>query len=176
MRRAALARSGLFVLLGAAALAIAPRETELEVHFSPRGGCEGQIVAKIGQARQAILVQAYSFTSAPIASALVGARARGVDVRVILDRSQPTARGSRWPELLAGGVPTSIDAGHAIAHNKLIVIDDAIVLTGSYNFTRSAEHANAENLLTVRSAALAARYAANWRGHQAHSTPLVRRR
>ncbi len=67
------------------------------------------------------------------------------------------------------GVATFIDAEHAIAHNKVMVIDGRVVITGSFNFTKAAEEKNAENLLVVRDADLAARYADNWERHLAHS-------
>jgi len=62
-----------------------------------------------------------------------------------------------------------IDAKHAIAHNKIMVIDGEVVITGSFNFTKAAEEHNAENLLVIRDAALAERYAANWKAHAEHS-------
>ena len=65
----------------------------------------------------------------------------------------------------------SIDARHAIAHNKIMVIDGEVVLTGSFNFTSQAEHSNAENLLAIGDSAMAAKYAANWSAHAAHSEP-----
>ena len=66
-----------------------------------------------------------------------------------------------------------IDAAHAIAHNKVMVIDGEVVVTGSFNFTRQAENENAENLLVIRDGDLAERYLANWHAHEAHSQPYV---
>ena len=143
------------------------------VCFSPRGGCTQQIIDAIGSARQTILVQAYSFTSRPIAEALIAAHGRGVAVEVIADSSQRTERQSLIGRMAEAGVPVRIDAAHAIAHNKVMILDGETVLTGSFNFTRAAEERNAENLLTIRDRALADRYTANWRTHAAHS-PLLR--
>jgi phosphatidylserine/phosphatidylglycerophosphate/cardiolipin synthase-like enzyme len=114
-------------------------------------------------------VQAYSFTSAPIAKALVDAHRRGVKVTVILDKSQRTERCSEADFLLHADIPTFIDAKHAIAHNKIMVIDGKTILTGSFNFTKAAEMNNAENLLVIQDAALAAKYTANWQAHLKHS-------
>ena len=61
------------------------------------------------------------------------------------------------------GIPVLIDAKHAIAHNKVMVIDDETIVTGSFNFTNQAEHSNAENLLVIRSRSLAEAYTANWK-------------
>ena len=143
------------------------------VYFSPHGGCTEEVVKEIGQARASVLVQAYSFTSAPIAQALVEAHRRGVDVEVILDKSQRTEHHSSAGSLAKAGVPVEIDAAHAIAHNKVMVIDGRTVLTGSFNFTDSAEERNAENLVVIRDAEMAARYAANWRSHREHATPYL---
>lgn len=128
---------------------------------------------ELAAAKAHVLVQAYSFTSQPIARALAAAARRGVKVEVILDKSQRQEHHTAAPLLVQAGVPVEIDAAHAIAHNKVMVIDGETVLTGSFNFTTSAEERNAENLLVIRDAALAARYAKNWEAHRAHSTPYA---
>ena len=144
---------------------------EIEAYFSPRGGVTEAVVKELGKARGTVRVQAYSFTSAPIAKALVDARKRGVDVRVILDRSQRTEKYSSADFLVHSDIPTLIDDKHQIAHNKIMIIDGQTVLTGSFNFTKSAEENNAENLLILRNKDLAAKYTQNWDAHAAHSQP-----
>ncbi|MGO8697674.1 MAG: phospholipase D family protein [Limisphaerales bacterium] len=111
----------------------------IEVYFSPKGGCTEAVVNALNHAAKTVLVQAYSFTSAPIAKALVDAHRRGVKVEVILDKSQRTERYSSADFVAHAGIPTYIDAVHAIAHNKIMVIDGYEVLTGSFNFTKAAE-------------------------------------
>jgi phosphatidylserine/phosphatidylglycerophosphate/cardiolipin synthase-like enzyme len=139
------------------------------VYFSPKGGCTKAIVNELDSAKKTILVQAYSFTSAPIAKALRDAHKRVVRVEVVLDKSNKTAKYSSADFLLNASIPTLIDSAHAIGHNKVMVIDDEIVITGSFNFTKAAEDNNAENLLILRDKALAEKYTANWRLHSAHS-------
>jgi phosphatidylserine/phosphatidylglycerophosphate/cardiolipin synthase-like enzyme len=141
----------------------------VQVYFSPRGGATQAVVDALDHATNSILVQAYSFTSAPIAKALVGSYRRGVQVHVILDASQRTEKYSEADFLQNSEIPTLIDAQHAIAHNKIIVIDDYLVLTGSFNFTKAAEEKNAENLLVINDPSLAKRYLDNWHAHEAHS-------
>jgi phosphatidylserine/phosphatidylglycerophosphate/cardiolipin synthase-like enzyme len=153
---------------------IVPREplaspSSIAVYFSPKGGCTDAVVQELQAASTSVLVQAYSFTSAPIAKALVAAHERGVKVQVILDKSQRTEKYSSATFLEHAGIPTFIDAAHAIAHNKVMVIDGQTVLTGSFNFTTAAEQHNAENLLVLRDPSLADRYAANWQAHLLHS-------
>ncbi len=147
--------------------------SDIQVFFSPKGGCTEAVVENVGKAKSTILVQAYSFTSAPIAKALVDAEKRGVKVQVILDKSQRTEKYSDADFLLHEGVPTFIDAKHAIAHNKIIIIDSHTVLTGSFNFTKAAEENNAENLLVIDDAALAKKYTENWQSHLGHSEPYA---
>ena len=143
----------------------------IEVYFSPKGGCTEAVVKELGKAKSTVLVQAYSFTNAPIAKALLNAHKRGVKVEVILDKSQRTEKYGEADFLVNVGIPTKIDAKHPIAHNKVIVIDGQAVITGSFNFTTAAEEKNAENLLVIRSSDLAAKYTANWQAHAAHSDP-----
>ena len=140
-----------------------------EVYFSPRGGCTEAIVKELGQAKSMVLVQAYSFTSAPIAKALLNVHKRGVKVEVILDKSQRTQKYSSATFLFNVGIPVKIDAQHAIAHNKVMIIDGDTVITGSFNFTRAAEENNAENLLVIHDRKLAERYTKNWEEHERHS-------
>jgi phosphatidylserine/phosphatidylglycerophosphate/cardiolipin synthase-like enzyme len=139
------------------------------VCFSPDGNCTDAIIKEIDSATAEILIQAYSFTSAPIAKALLNAHKRGVKVEAILDKSQRTANYSSATFLANSRIPTYIDAKHAIAHNKVMIIDKATVITGSFNFTKAAEEKNAENLLVIRSKELAGIYIENWYKHREHS-------
>ena len=150
------------------------RNTPVQLCFSPRGECTRAITKEISAARSEILVQAYSFTSAPIAKALLIAHKRGIKVQAILDKSQRKEKYTSATFLSNSGVPVLIDAAHAIAHNKIIIIDREIVITGSFNFTKAAEEKNAENLLIFRSRELAAKYIANWNEHKKHSEPYER--
>ena len=142
---------------------------QLQVYFSPKGGCTQAILEEIRGAKQFILVQAYSFTSAPIAGALVEAFRNGVRVEAVLDKSNKSANYSEATFLKNARVPTWIDGKHAIAHNKIIIIDGSTVITGSFNFTKAGEESNAENLLIIHSPELAARYIANFQEHKAHA-------
>ncbi len=149
------------------------REAKWNVYFSPHGGCTEAVVDALGKAKSTVLVQAYSFTSVPIAKALVEAHRRGVKVEVVLDKSQRTEKYSSATFLYNNGIPCFIDARHSIAHNKVMVIDSQTVITGSFNFTKAAEDNNAENLLVVQDADMAAKYAQNWDVHRQHSEPYT---
>lgn len=139
------------------------------VYFSPGGGATEAIVKALGRAQTSVYVQAFSFTSSPIAKALTQAQRRGVRVEAILDKSNLTDRYSAADFLVHAEIPTYIDSTHAIAHNKIMIIDGHLVITGSFNFTKAAESSNAENLLIIDDQELAARYLENWQLHARHS-------
>ena len=134
--------------------------------FSPDGHCSSLILEAISSARETVRVQAYSFTARPIAEALIDARRRGVDVAVIVDKSQTSERYSVMDLLTEAGIPLYVDYCCAIAHNKVMVIDSKKVVTGSYNFTQSAESRNAENLLVIDDDKMAKAYLDNWIIHR----------
>jgi phosphatidylserine/phosphatidylglycerophosphate/cardiolipin synthase-like enzyme len=153
-----------------------PASGTVEALFSPWDDAEGALVRAIGDARQSIHVQAYLLTSRVIARALNQARRRGVDVALLADAAMlANDRHSQIPWLAAQGVPVWLETRYAAAHNKIVLIDaarpDGIVITGSYNFTWSAQARNAENLLILRgNRALQQRYLANWQRHRAEAT------
>ena len=121
---------------GPVLFAIDPKAgSDWTVGFSPPGGCEAMVVAFINSAKDSVFVQAYSFTSAPIANALIDQKKAGRDVEVILDKSDPTEKGGQLQNLLIGGVTVFVDSKHAIAHNKVVIVDHLRVETGSFNYT-----------------------------------------
>jgi len=146
-----------------------PYTATYEVYFSPDGGCANAIIAEIGKAKTEILVQAYYLTADDIVRALAEAQKRGVLTKVILDnKSNATLESSKKDVLIQAGIRTYLDAAHPISHNKLMVIDNEVVITGSYNFTKNAER-NAENIVILRSKVLANGYIHNWMEHEMHS-------
>jgi phospholipase D len=164
----------------------------IAVCFTPAEHCAWWIVAAIDGAREEIRVQAYVLTAGDIIDALERAHRRGVDVEVILDRSQtheddadeaapllhaepvPPLPGPRSADILtAAGIPVWIDRVPGIAHNKAIIIDRHLVIGGSYNYTRAAETENAENVTRIDSAEVAAQFLANWQERQAASQPYA---
>jgi phosphatidylserine/phosphatidylglycerophosphate/cardiolipin synthase-like enzyme len=153
---------------------------EIQACFAPpvAGTCDPlvTVLQAINGARTAIRVQIYSLTLQEVVSALVRAKRRGVDVRVIVDRGQlhqDRNDSFRIANLASAGVPVLVDTVPGLMHNKLMVIDGETVLTGSFNYTWGAEHRNAENLLVVHDPALAAEYLRNWNQREAQSQPLI---
>jgi phosphatidylserine/phosphatidylglycerophosphate/cardiolipin synthase-like enzyme len=143
--------------------------TPIQVYFSPYGGCTKAIVDQIDSAKSEVLIQAYSFTSREIAAAIARAQKSGLQVEIILDKSNLSTKYSAADYTSHSGIPTYIDYMHAIAHNKVIIIDRETVITGSFNFTTAAEKNNAENLLIIENRELAKLYCDNWMKHKEHS-------
>ena len=147
------------------------------VYFSPKGGVTEAVVRELKASRREILVLAYSFSSKPIAEALIEAKTRGVQVEIVLDRSNEQEDYSDLHLFQEQGLAPLIDAQHAIAHNKLILIDQRTLITGSFNFTHQAEAENAENLLVVKGhPELIGLYRQNFQAHKSHSQVPSRKR
>jgi phosphatidylserine/phosphatidylglycerophosphate/cardiolipin synthase-like enzyme len=142
----------------------------VSAHFSPKGGCTEAVVREIQKAHREVLVLAYSFTSKPITDALIEAKKRGVKVEIVLDRSNEQDSYSTLALLAEKGLAPLLDSHHAIAHNKVMMIDRHTLITGSFNFTHQAEVENAENLLVLKGhGELMDHYRQDFEVHKGHS-------
>lgn len=131
----------------------APASGRVEAAFSPNGGAQGLVVKVIDSARSRVDVLAYSFTSPAITKALLDALHRGVKVRVVVDWKSNVAddRSGKARAALAALVVAGADVrtirAYAIHHDKVVIVDDRTVETGSFNFSSAAEQRNSENVL-----------------------------
>lgn len=152
--------------LSLSVLSAASASPVIEAGFSPSTGQQSAlalVVSGINGAQRQVLVAAYSFTSKPIATALINAKLRGVDVRVVADMKSNSAHYSAVTFLANKGVPVRLNGRYAIMHNKFMVIDSQDVQTGSFNYTQAAAQKNAENVLVLREVPdLAATYTQNF--------------
>jgi len=130
--------------------------------FSPDDGVQALLLATIDQATESVYLLAYALTADPISAALAAARDRGLTVAAVLDAGQVGASGADYPFLLESGIPVRLDGNPSRMHHKVLILDGHIVVTGSYNFTRSAEERNDENVLVIDSRDLAAQYLAEF--------------
>lgn len=152
------AASALLPLASAAApstAALAPAE----VFFSPGEGCVAAIQRFIGEAERTLEVCVFTVADDRLTDALLRAHRRGVRVRLLTDDDKVLDRGSDVRQLHAAGIPTRTDRSANHMHHKFAVADNRTLLTGSYNWTRSAAEHNLENLLITPDAALVRRYA-----------------
>lgn len=163
----------------AAGAAPMPATGTVEPIFTPGGDAEGAIVNALFEAKRSVRVQAYLITSRSVAYGLIEARRRGVDVQVLADRAMAVkGEYSLLPQLVANRIPVWLEVNYAIAHNKIIIIDgddaNGVLITGSFNFTRSAQTSNAENLLILRgNPELLKSYVDNWLRHREEAVPYA---
>ena len=139
------------------------------LYFTPPADAAKAVIDAIDQSRSEVLVQAYGFTHVAMAQALIGAHRRGVRVQVLLDEKSQSTNRNIIDMLNEAQVALRLDGQHAIAHNKVMIMDGQTVITGSYNFTNAAQSRNAENLLVLGSPELAQNYKDNWLKHWEHS-------
>jgi len=119
------------------------------VCFSRPERCDTLIAELLGSAKHYAYVAVYSFTSNFLADALIELKNRGVDVKVVIEEQQVNVKGSEYMRLKNAGVDVKIDGNSDLMHHKFVVIDDQLVITGSYNWSIAAEDRNDENLVVI---------------------------
>ena len=136
----------------------------LSVCFSPGGSCANQVVYWIGRANSSIHILMYSFTLDSIGNALIQAKQRkpNLDIRIVWDESGLEDAGSEYLKLLSAGFQMHVDHRSGLLHDKFAIIDGHIVLTGSFNWTNSANDTNRENLLVLDNPPIASAYEKNF--------------
>lgn len=151
-------------LFGAYSPADTPnRELEIdnvtvENYFGPEDEALSRLVELINGADSSIYFLTYSFTTDELAEAILSAKARGVEIQGVMDRGQAANAGGEFDRFIANGIDVRLDGEEGNMHNKVLIIDGEIVVTGSYNFSANAELRNDENLLVIHSSAVASMY------------------
>lgn len=156
----------------------APASAQIEAGFSPEGSAERLVIKTINAASISVRLAAYSFTSPNVVRALIGAKRRGVDVRVVVDESGPKAKsGESALNLLVGAsIPTRLNGNYAIHHDKYLIVDGRHVQTGSFNYSRAAANSNSENVIVIwHNPELAAAYLRHWDVRFAEAVAFKRR-
>jgi phospholipase D len=146
-------------------------DNTLEVAFTPNQQCQKKIIDCIEHAKTQIQIQAYGFTDYDIQKALLKAIQRGVKIQILLDKSNKNTKKSMFKELLCPQIQIRFDYVSGIAHNKIILIDNIMTITGSYNFTKSAYSKNAENVLFIRDSKTTEIYRKNFEKRWACALP-----
>jgi phosphatidylserine/phosphatidylglycerophosphate/cardiolipin synthase-like enzyme len=132
------------------------------VCFSRVDDCSSIIIKIIDSAEKYVYVAIYSFTLDSLGDALIRARDRGVDVKVVIEREQGEVKGSEYERLLKAGINVRLDGNKYLMHHKFMVVDGKIVVTGSYNWSYSAEENNDENMIVVSNPDVARLYEAEF--------------
>ncbi len=138
-------------------ISILEEQKILGVYFSPKGGCEDQIINWINLANSSIHILIYSFTLDSVSDALIEAYHRGVEVKVVFEKSQIGQYSEYW-KLHQAGIEVRNDTNSRLMHDKVMIVDGVIVLTGSFNWSWAAENSNNENLIVIRSTYIASLY------------------
>lgn len=131
---------------------------QVEVYFSPDDGVEDRIDEILRQAEKSIVFMVYSFTSDVLSETMLARARAGVEVRGVIERDQASNPGSDYMRFRQAGLDVRLDNNPRNMHHKVIIIDDSIVITGSYNFSRSAEEHNDENVLILYDVKLSEKY------------------
>lgn len=139
------------------------------LYFSPNGGCQQRIIERIIGAKERIFLQSLLLTNHFIIAAFQSVRQRNVPVSLILDARRYRISKLSVQKLKQMGAQIYLDGMHRSQHNKILVVDNRLVMTGSFNYTHCAEKDNAENLIELESEVLASLYTENWLFHKAHS-------
>ena len=133
--------------------------TQVEVYFSPDDGTIERLIALVQNAQDEILFMAYSFTDDDLALAMKEAAKSGIKVAGVMDKSQALGNtGGEYAHLLENGIDVRLDGNPYSMHHKALVIDDWIVVTGSYNLSNNAKTRNDENTLVIHSPEIAPLY------------------
>ena len=137
--------------------------TQIETFFSPDDETAVRIVELVEGAQDSIYFLAFSFTSDEIADAMLARASNGVSVSGVFEESQYHSNaGTEFNRLLDAGMDVRLDGNPFNMHHKVIIVDQSIVIFGSYNFSRSAEERNDENTLIVHNTDLAAQFMAEF--------------
>ncbi|EWG67621.1 MULTISPECIES: phospholipase D family nuclease [unclassified Enterobacter] len=137
----------------------------IEAGFSPEGTALQLVITTIETAQQEIRLMGYSFTSPVVVRALIGAKRRGVDVRVVLDERANTGKASvaAMNLLVNAGIPVRTVNSFKILHDKVLITDRKNTQLGSFNYSTSADRSNSENVLVIRDdAEVAGIYLQHW--------------
>jgi phosphatidylserine/phosphatidylglycerophosphate/cardiolipin synthase-like enzyme len=133
--------------------------TQVEIYFSPDDGVAAKLLNLIQGAKESIYFLAYTFTANDLGTAILQRASNGLTVAGVMDDGQINSNlGTEYDSFMQAGLDVRRDGNGGLMHHKVIIIDHSIVITGSYNFSASAETSNDENVVIIHSAEAAGRY------------------
>jgi len=142
-----------------------------EVYFSPKGGAAKHVISWLDKSNSSVCAAIYSFTSDDISAAFIRMKQRGVNITISMDNEQLNVQGGEYLTLKNASIPVRVDRRSGLLHDKYIVIDGKVVITGSYNWSANAEDTNRENLIILQDPALTSLYLQNCQDIWRASTP-----
>ena len=132
-------------------------EADIEVHFCPQDNCQEQLIKELSQAQNSIYFMTYSFTDNKIAEKLIE-KSKAVRVEGLMEKSRTTSKHNVYTQLKNSGIKVKTDKNRATMHNKVFIIDEETVITGSYNQTQNGNEHNNENMVVIRDKEVASQY------------------
>jgi len=133
--------------------------TQVDTYFSPDDGVINEIGNVLSGAQKSIYFLAFSFTSNGLGDIVRGQDANGLIVQGVMDEEQVKSnQGTEYDPFLQAGIDVRIDGIEGLMHHKVFIIDEEIVVLGSYNFSQSAEERNDENILIIYNEAIAEQF------------------
>lgn len=139
--------------------------TVVNVGFSPEGTAHDLVIKTIDSAKQEIRMMAYSFTDPDVMKSLINAKKSGVDIKIVIDdkgnRSQASVAAKNL--MVNAGIGIRTNSTYPIQHDKVIIVDEKTVETGSYNYSKAAGNRNSENVIVINDApSVAKHYLEHW--------------
>ena len=136
--------------------------TSVEVYFCPADNCQAHAVKALQNAEQSIYFMTYSFTDSKIAD-VIAEKSREIDVMGLMERQRANSLGNKYHFFIDNGVDARLDKNRAIMHNKVFIIDEKTVITGSYNPTKNGNENNNENMVIIKDRKIAQKYVEEFR-------------
>jgi phosphatidylserine/phosphatidylglycerophosphate/cardiolipin synthase-like enzyme len=132
--------------------------TPIQILFSAEDKAVGHLIALVNDAQTSIRFLAFSFTDYPLAKAMIDRAAAGVDVQGVYEAFGSSSPRAELKTFYCAQVPVRQDGNGSFLHDKIIIIDNSIVVTGSLNFSSSGDDENEENVVILENADIAAQY------------------
>ena len=132
--------------------------TPIQVLFSAEDHALINLIALVNDSKVSIRFLAFSFTDYPLAKAMIDRSKAGVDVKGVYETFSSTGTGSELKTFWCAQLPVRQDGNPSFLHDKVIIIDNSIVVTGSLNYSSHADDANEENVVILDNAEIAALY------------------
>lgn len=129
-----------------------------QVYFSPEDNCEDKIINELNKAKESIDIALYYLTSNNLVENLIDLRKNKVYIRIYLDESQKNLEYSKVKKIIRNNIDVKFESGSGLMHNKFCIIDNKIVITGSYNWTTRANKLNDENIIIIENKDIAKIY------------------
>ncbi|MCL1864490.1 MAG: phospholipase D-like domain-containing protein [Spirochaetes bacterium] len=133
-------------------------DIDINVYFAPEDNVEKIIYGRIAKAKKSVKFMQFAFTSGVISDIIIKKFKEGIEVKGVFERKGSATEHSQYTKMKIEGIPVRLDGNRHIMHHKVIIIDDYIVITGSFNISKNANRRNDENIIITNSEEIALKY------------------